>query len=141
MRIVCKASPEDIHRAFTEEQLIKLCEDHPMINASFYRIGKKELEITFKAFKKLPSSWVSLKWDEVLCQVVSPSIKASPCRVGRSQKVFFRRAESLRDYIIKLRDKKISKKAHSELFRVVLETFKQDFVNHNFDVRLLHFKG
>ena len=141
MKIVCRAIPEDVYMALMDQAVVKLCEKHPMVNATFQRRDSDELEITFKAFKQLPQSWVSLTWDEILCQVVTPSIKASPCRVGRSQKVFFRRAESLREYIVKLKSKKISQKAHCELFSVVLDTFKQDFVNHNFDVRLLHFKG
>eukprot|EP00952_Eustigmatos_sp_NYUAD-ZCMA_P011905 48082-Eustigmatos_ZCMA.PRE.1 len=140
MHIICDASPEGTYGAMTEKKVIRLCEKYPMVNASFHRIGDNQIKITFRTFTKPPPSWTSLIWDRVLCDSITPSIKASPCQIGKSQKVFFRRAESLRDYNLKLRDNKISKNAHKQLFAVVLSFFPHDFINHNFDVRLLHFK-
>lgn len=102
---------------------------HAFVNGVFERTGGM-LRVVLQGHGSLPAALKSVAWKDIQCTTVSDAIKASPCAVGASTKLFFRHAKTLDDYIHKVGDGTVAKGEHGALWRVILSTFRGDFVNH-----------
>lgn len=134
------ATPQGVFKVFSSPVCVGLARSCPMMNGYFERKGKK-LRIHLQTHPKLPNTLQTIPWEEISCDSVSTHIKASPCTTGSQRnKVFYKKAKTLGDYIVRLDRREISVREHSSLFKFLFEFFPRSFINHNFDVNTLHFK-
>jgi len=135
----CNASAVGLYHLFSHPDVVKECKRAKFVNASFTKRGST-YDVVIHLYNTLPADWKKVQWPDIDCRSVDGDIKGSPCKVGSSKKVFYRCASTLKDYIQKLANDKISKSSHVKLFAQVFKIVGPDFVNHNRDVKLLHFK-
>lgn len=75
----------------------------------------------------------------VLCDPVTPTIRAGNCSVGSKNNVFYRSAKNLRDFVERLETLPDADELLRTLYRVFVDR-GISFYNHNLDIDFLHFK-
>jgi hypothetical protein len=138
MRLKCRASANDLYKLLLTSGVQAQVSESSFVNGTFVQTGDK-YTISLHCHHQSPHP-TSIVWKDISCTAVSTDIKASPCTIGHTRKVFYRRAKDLKDYISKLHTGEITLAQHRELFAVVEKVIGPKFVNHNLDVNTLHFK-
>lgn len=141
--LTCLCDPVSIYDVFCDNKVVAFVTKHKFVNAAFMIVGLN-IKIYLNSYNSKPKYPMNVSWNNIQCTKLRNCdfIKKSPCKIGNPNKVFFKNADNLKDYIEKLNSKKISQKDHIKLFVTTLKAFKNQkmFVNHNLDIKYLHFK-
>ena len=132
------ADSNSIYKAFTSAELVDWLNNFDFVNATFARENGM-LRVVFFAHDQYPNAR-DVAWDDIDCESATSTIKHR-CNVGTRTKVFFKSARNLLHYIEKLNAGTVSRAAHNSLWDIILDTFRGNFMNHNMDIDVLHFKA
>lgn len=128
---------EDLHKSLCAPATVQFIKGHSFVSAKH---NNKRMTLVSEP---KPTNARKVAWKDISCAAERDCsfIKRSPCKYGMSNKVFFKKARFLKDYISKLATGVITKQEHLKLFEVVDRVCGKKYVNHNRDVALLHFKS
>ncbi len=129
-----------LYDAFTHPRVVDFAARNEFVNAKFTTFGDGFVNVVITQHS-IPN-WSKPSWSQLQCTETARNIKTM-CTYPNSdpQLVFYRNAQDLREYILKLTAREIGRHEHIELWNVILDTFPYNFVNHNMSVATLHFKN
>ncbi|KAG5185030.1 hypothetical protein JKP88DRAFT_289505 [Tribonema minus] len=138
-RLLVLCDIDGAYEALNAPTSLQFAGAYPFINGNFKVSGRK-IRMTIDGHAA-GSNAATMTWAEILCEDVNPIIKASPCQVGSTQKVFFKKAKDLGDLIKQISRGGISRAEVTSLFQHLHRILGSSFYNDNRDVRILHFKA
>ena len=138
-------SPKCVYNALAHRRTARFARSFKFVNGTFAvrkpRGRPKTFVISLRGHHTYPSSIRKVAWNKIKCKTLSPDIKLSPCSIApRNKKIFYRRANDLRQYILRLSTGIVSLSEHSALFRAVFSLLGRNFINSNREIQYLHFK-
>jgi hypothetical protein len=131
----CRTS-RDLYRLFRSSEVARWVTKAAFVNGSF---DLSRGRVVLHGYAVYPGSMRRVAWTNIQCEQ-SGDLKHTPC-VGANEKVFFKHAKTLGDYIEKIHSGSISADAHMRLFAMIHRVVGDRFENHNRDVEWLHFKS
>ncbi|KAG5182980.1 hypothetical protein JKP88DRAFT_241261 [Tribonema minus] len=138
-RLLVLCDIDGAYEALNAPTSLQFAGAYPFINGNFKVSGRK-IRMTIDGHAA-GSNAAAMTWAEILCEDVTPIIKASPCQVGSTEKVFFKKAKDLGDLIKQISRGGISRAEVTSLFQHLHRILGSSFYNDNRDVRILHFKA
>ncbi|KAG5179797.1 hypothetical protein JKP88DRAFT_241773 [Tribonema minus] len=137
-RLIIECDEGNVYDALNASATLSFARAHPFINGDFKVTGRK-INMSIKGHT-VASGASALPWAQIMCETVSPVIKASPCRVGSTNKVFFKKANDLGDLIAQISRGGVSRGDVTSLFEHLHRILGANYYNDNRDVHVLHFK-
>jgi len=133
------SSSLSIYNNFRKDRVINFVDRYKFVNGTF-KCKKGKITIILKGFQKVPP-YRKINWDSIKCRYLTKNIKISPCWYGSNQdKIFYKKARDLKDYITKLNNNIISYNQHTVLIKAMFMVLPSEFINSNGELAILHFK-
>jgi len=133
------SSALSIYRGLRRDRSKLFADKYKFVNGTF-TCKKGKVVIVLNGFHKIPP-YRKIRWDDIRCAQLTRDIKVSPCTYGRPRdKVFYRKAKNLKEYITKINNNSITYPQHVLLINAIFSILPSKFVNSNGELAVLHFK-